>query len=163
MLDTNALLHTLTEQVRHLLSTLELPDPALVGIHTGGVWVAQHLQTALGISTPLAMVGTAFHRDDFERIGLHANPQPTHLPFDVNGRHLILVDDVLHTGRSTRAALDELFSYGRPASVHLVVLVERPGRELPIQADAVGTHLDLSPQQRLKLSGPSPLQLHLLS
>ncbi|HXH03761.1 MAG TPA: bifunctional pyr operon transcriptional regulator/uracil phosphoribosyltransferase PyrR [Candidatus Competibacteraceae bacterium] len=162
MLDTQALLHTLSERVRALLAERAVVDPALVGIHTGGVWVAEYLHRALGLTTPLGRLDIAFHRDDFGRIGMHARVHPSELPFDVDGRHIVLVDDVLYTGRSVRAALDNLFAYGRPASVLLAVLVDRGGRELPIQPDAVATRIELAPGESVKLSGPEPLQLVLL-
>ncbi len=111
------------------------PATVLVGIHTGGVWVAEALHAALGLTTPLASIDTSFHRDDHHLgNGLKAAGRVSHLPADVEGAHLILVDDVLYTGRTIRAALNELFDYGRPAKVELAVLVDRGGRELPIAA-----------------------------
>lgn len=114
------------------------PSTVLVGIHTGGVWVAEALHAALGphgLKTPLASIDTSFHRDDHHLgNGLKAAGRVSHLPDDVEGAHLILVDDVLYTGRTIRAALNELFDYGRPANVELAVLVDRGGRELPIAA-----------------------------
>lgn len=111
------------------------PETVLVGIHTGGVWAAAALHEALGLATPLASIDVSFHRDDHHLgKGLKSAGRVSHLPDDVEGAHLILVDDVLYTGRTVRAALNELFDYGRPARVDLAVLVDRGGRELPIAA-----------------------------
>ncbi|CAK0751742.1 Pyrimidine operon regulatory protein / Uracil phosphoribosyltransferase [Gammaproteobacteria bacterium] len=133
--------------------------PALVGIHTGGVWVAQRLQSMLDLSGPLGRLDISFYRDDFTRVGMNPEVKPSYLPFRIDNRVLILVDDVLHTGRTIRAALNELFDYGRPARVILVALVERSGRELPIQADVTGLRLALDSGEHVKLTGPNPLSL----
>jgi pyrimidine operon attenuation protein / uracil phosphoribosyltransferase len=110
------------------------PDTGLIGIHTGGVWLAERLHDALGIKTPLATLDVSFYRDDYEKIGLHRNVKRSDIPFEVEGRPLVLVDDVLYTGRTIRAAMNELFDYGRPASIRLAALIDRGGRELPIAA-----------------------------
>ena len=110
------------------------PATALVGIHTGGVWLAQRLHALLGLSQPLGSIDVSFYRDDYGAKGLHPQPQKSEIPFDVEGAHIVIVDDVLYTGRTTRAALNELFDYGRPARVDLAVLIDRGGRELPISA-----------------------------
>ena len=110
------------------------PATALVGIHTGGVWVAEWLHRELGIKTPLGTMNVSFYRDDYSQRGLHAGRKPSSIPFDVGAAHIVIVDDVLYTGRTIRAALNELFDYGRPAKVELAVLVDRGGRELPIAA-----------------------------
>lgn len=109
--------------------------PALVGIHSGGAWIAERLKELLELPEDIGLVDVSFYRDDFAEKGLHPQVRPTVIPFDVEGRHLILVDDVLYTGRTTRAALNELFDYGRPASVQLAVLADRGGRELPVAPD----------------------------
>lgn len=140
-----------------------LRDPGLVGIHTGGVWVAEWLQCRLFPQAPLGTLDVAFHRDDFTRVGMQATVRPTDIPFDVDDRDLILVDDVLYTGRTVRAALDNVFQYGRPRSVLLAVLVDRGGRELPICADAVGGAIELAPGESVKLSGPEPLELTIVT
>ena len=114
----------------HLLE-FGIGDPRIVGIHSGGVWLAEHLRTALGLTEGIGTLDISFYRDDFTRVGMNPTVRPSRIPWDVEGRHLILVDDVLYTGRTIRAALNELFDYGRPASVTLVVLVSRNGRELP--------------------------------
>lgn len=136
--------------------------PLLIGIHTGGVWVAKALQERLGadfFDAPLGTLNIAYYRDDFTRIGMHPQVTPTDLPFSVDGRHLLLVDDVLHSGRTTRAALNEIFDYGRPASVTLATLVERNGRELPIQPDIIGESIELPGDKHVKLVNNDGLQL----
>jgi pyrimidine operon attenuation protein / uracil phosphoribosyltransferase len=106
--------------------------PALVGIFSGGAWIAERLRELLALPEEIGMIDVSFYRDDFAEKGLHPQCRPTLIPFDVEGRHLILVDDVLYTGRTTRAAINELFDYGRPAAVELAVLADRGGRELPV-------------------------------
>lgn len=149
----------LLERIASELAARQLDRPLMIGIHTGGVWVAQRLHQRLGLPEPLGTLDIAFHRDDFSRIGMQPQVRPSRLPFDVDDRHVILVDDVLYTGRTVRAALNEIFDYGRPASVLLAVLVDRGGRELPIAADVVGQRLALPPEQQLKLQGPDPLSM----
>lgn len=134
---------------------------AMVGIHTGGVWIAQRLHQLLGIKEPLGVLDISFYRDDFTRIGMNPQVKPSELPFTLDDRNIILVDDVLHTGRTVRAAMNELFDYGRPASIVLATLVERSGRELPIEANVVGLQLDLGPGEHVKLNGPEPLSLEI--
>lgn len=131
----------------------------MVGIRTGGVWVAAELHEMLQIPAPLGALNINFYRDDFTRIGMHPQVSPSDLSFEVEGAHIVLVDDVLYTGRTIRAALNELFDFGRPARVTLAALVERDGHELPIRADVVGERLHLAPGQYIKLSGPKPLEL----
>jgi pyrimidine operon attenuation protein/uracil phosphoribosyltransferase len=134
-------------------------QPLMVGIHTGGVWVAQRLHRLLDLTDPLGTLDISFYRDDFTRIGVNPQVKASALPVNIDGRHVILVDDVLQTGRTIRAALNEIFDYGRPASVTLACLIERDGRELPIEAQVVGEHLKLKKNQHVKLSGPEPLAL----
>ena len=136
-------------------------DPLMIGIQTGGVWIAEHLHELLHIKTPLGQLNIAFYRDDFSRIGLHPKVLPSNLPFPVEDREIILVDDVLHTGRTIRAAMNEIFDYGRPAKIILAVLVERSGRELPICADVIGKTISLKSNEHVKLSGPEPLALEI--
>ena len=133
-------------------------DPIMVGIHTGGVWIARLLHNQLNLKTPLGSIDISFYRDDFSRIGLNPEVKTSEIPTDVEGRSIILVDDVLQTGRTIRAALDEIFSWGRPAVVQLAVLIERGGRELPIQPDIVGVRLDLDTSEHIKLLGPDNLE-----
>ncbi|EAR21372.1 bifunctional pyr operon transcriptional regulator/uracil phosphoribosyltransferase PyrR [Nitrococcus mobilis] len=155
--------HLLTDMSQALRALVAWRDPeqpvALIGIHTGGVWLAERLHRLLGLASPIGALNIHFHRDDFGRIGVHPRVQPSHLPFDVDGCLIILIDDVLYSGRTVRAALNEIFDYGRPAAVRLAVLVDRGGRELPIAADVVGAHLKLNPAEQIKLLGPSPLKL----
>jgi len=121
--------------------------------------VAEHLHRALGLKEPLGTLDISFYRDDFTRIGMNPQVKVSNLPVNVEGRHVILVDDVLHTGRTIRAAMNEIFDYGRPASVSLAVLIERPGRELPVEAQVVGQHMKLGKHQHVKLTGPEKLEL----
>ena len=153
------ILADMTAQLAEEISRNSNSHPAMVGIHTGGVWVAEHLHRQLEIDEPLGSLDISFYRDDFTRIGMNPVVKPSQLPFSIDDRHIILVDDVLHTGRTIRAALNELFDYGRPASIILATLIERGGRELPIQANVVGRHIDLNPGEHIKLSGPDPLTL----
>ncbi|MBI3561769.1 MAG: bifunctional pyr operon transcriptional regulator/uracil phosphoribosyltransferase PyrR [Gammaproteobacteria bacterium] len=155
------LLEAMTRNLQHLLAQRRITEIYMIGIHTGGVWIAQALHQGLKLSTPLGMLNITFYRDDFTNLGMHPQVTPSNLPFNVDDKHIVLVDDVLHTGRTIRAAMNELFDYGRPASIILACLVERSGRELPVCADIVGTHLDLPPQQHVKLNGPAPLDLKL--
>ncbi len=124
---------------------------AMIGIRTGGVWLAERLHSMLGIRQPLGILSVSFYRDDFDRIGLHVQKKPSEIPFDVNGAHIVLVDDVLFTGRTIRAAINELFDYGRPASISLAALVDRGGRELPIEAQYIGIELPLPADKMLEV------------
>ena len=159
MKDIEQLLDKMAEELRARLADSQVANPLMIGIHSGGVWVAERLHALLDLEEPLGQLDISFYRDDFTRIGLNPAVRPSQLPFTVDERHIILVDDVLYTGRTIRAALNEIFDYGRPDSVILAVLVDRGGRELPIQADIVGTRMSLSPHEHVKLSGPTPLRL----
>ena len=128
------------------------PETVIVGIHTGGVWVAERLHALLGCKQPLGTLDISFYRDDVSRIGLHPQVKPSNLPFDLEGRDILLVDDVLHSGRTVRAAMNELFDYGRPASIRLAVLVDRGGHELPIRPDFAGLTLSVPDHQNINLS-----------
>ncbi len=161
--DVNQLLGRMANNLRSLLASRSVSDPLMIGIHTGGVWIAEALHAHLELSEPLGSLNISFYRDDFTRIGMHPQVQPSSLPFEVENRHVILVDDVLHTGRTIRAALNEIFDYGRPASVILACLVDRGGKEMPVCADVVGEKIELSPNQHIKLTGPEPLQLTIQS
>ncbi len=127
----------------------------LVGIHSGGAWIARRLNELLGLAGEIGLIDVSFYRDDFGEKGLHPQVKPTSIPFDVEGRSLILVDDVLFTGRTTRAAINELFDYGRPASIKLAVLADRQGRELPIRADFCAWEARLTDKQELVLEQTS--------
>ena len=127
--DAEALCLSLAESMR---GCVDPSRTALVGIHTGGVWVAERLQATLGLKIPSGSIDVSFYRDDYSQRGLHANARTSQIPFDVEGAHIVIVDDVLYTGRTIRAAMNELFDYGRPARIDLAVLTDRGGRELPI-------------------------------
>ena len=155
--DIPALIAQMADELEQKLDINE--QTAMVGIHTGGVWIARQLHRILKIQPPLGALDISFYRDDFTRIGMNPQVKPSDLPFTLDERNIILVDDVLHTGRTIRAAMNELFDYGRPASIVLVTLVERSGRELPIEANVVGLHMELGCDEHIKLSGPDPLVL----
>ena len=157
--DIDNWIENLAQQLSRQLQEEGRDDPLMVGIHTGGVWIAERLRQQMELSSPLGTMDISFYRDDFSRIGMNPQVRPSELPLSVDGRTVILVDDVLYTGRTIRAALNELFDYGRPDRVMLAVLIDRGARELPIQADCVGVQLDLSPSQQVKLCGPEPLRL----
>ena len=146
VLDAEALYRELAQGVRMLRG----PQTQLVGITSGGAWLAARLQTELNLPGAHGVISSAMHRDDFAQRGLSAR-EPTRLPFDVNGAEIIVLDDVLYTGRTIRAVINELFDYGRPAAVKLAVLVDRGGRELPIQADFAAARVTVPPQQLLAL------------
>jgi len=141
----------LCEQLAAELKPRIGPKTAMIGIHTGGAWVAERLHALLKLPEPLGLMDIAFYRDDYHAQGLHHDPKRTKIPFDVNGRELLLVDDVLYSGRTVRAAMNELFDYGRPASIALVVLADRGGRQLPICAQHCGAQIDVSAGMRLRL------------
>jgi len=155
--DIAALIDSMAGALRERLRIDE--QTAMVGIHTGGVWIARQLHSLLRIQPPLGALDISFYRDDFTRIGMNPQVKPSDLPFTLDDRNIILVDDVLHSGRTIRAAMNELFDYGRPASIVLVTLVDRSGRELPIEANIAGLHIKLGPGEHVKLSGPDPLTL----
>jgi pyrimidine operon attenuation protein/uracil phosphoribosyltransferase len=157
--EVEALIQRMGEELADLLEERGIADPLMIGIHTGGVWVAERLHRGLAVADPLGQLDISFYRDDFTRIGMHPQVRPSHLPVPVDDRHIVLVDDVLQTGRTIRAALNVLFDYGRPASVLLATLAERDGRELPIEPNLVGLRARLEPGEQIKLTGPDPLQL----
>ncbi|MDR2166193.1 MAG: bifunctional pyr operon transcriptional regulator/uracil phosphoribosyltransferase PyrR [Zoogloeaceae bacterium] len=138
----------LADQIRPTLTT----NTTLVGVYSGGAWIAERLTRLLGLPGPAGLIDVSYYRDDFAQKGLHPQVRPTRISFDVNNRCLILIDDVLYTGRTTRAALNELFDYGRPAAVKLAVLADRGGRQLPIAPDYCVWRLDLPPETGLTLS-----------
>ncbi len=130
---------------------LSLPDAALVGVWSGGAWLAERLQADLKRWSAIGSISSALHRDDFSRRGMAVSREGTHLPFEVDGRHILLIDDVLYTGRTIRAVMNELYDYGRPASVTLAVLVDRGGRELPIEPAFSAARMALPQDQRVSL------------
>ena len=147
-LDAEALYAALLEQVRPLVRA----ESVLVGIWSGGAWLAERLQRDLGLPGEHGVISSTLHRDDYAQRGLAASADATRLPFEVQGRHIVLVDDVLYTGRTIRAVINELYDFGRPASVTLVVLVDRGGRELPICAACSAARVELAAGQRLSLA-----------
>lgn len=161
-LNTQEILEKLADNLSSYMTENNITIPIFIGIRTGGVWVAKELQSLLNNTDELGILDITFYRDDFSRAGIQPTVKPSQLPLSVNDRHIILIDDVLHTGRTVRAALNEIFDYGRPASVSLAALVQRNGRELPIQADVVGKSVNLDASQHVKLSGPDPLTLEIV-
>jgi len=157
--DAEALYRTLLEQVRARLA--DLPDAAIVGIHSGGAWLAERLAADLGLQNRLGFIDVSFYRDDYAKKGLHPDVKPTRIDFNVDGAAIVLVDDVLYTGRTVRAAINVLFDYGRPQRIMLAALVDRGGRELPVAADFVGSHATLQAGQSLSLSRDAAGQLSL--
>ena len=127
------------------------PKSAMIGLYTGGAWLAERLHKLLEMKSPLGLMDIAFYRDDYAARGLKHDPKRTKIPFDVNGSDLLLVDDVLYSGRTVRAAMNELFDYGRPASISLVVLADRGGRQLPICAQHCGARVEVPAGMRLTL------------
>ena len=142
--DSGKALDAIAEQIRQ-----QIADPVLIGIETGGAVVAEIL--AKKVNCPLGKINVSFYRDDFQRIGLHPIVTPSKLPLDLENRNLVLVDDVIYSGRTVRAALNEVFDYGRPASVTLAVMIDRNGRELPIQPDFTGTRIEIAENQYIKM------------
>lgn len=161
LFDINQLLDELERGLRRILTERGIDDPALIGIRTGGVWLADVIGKRLGIAEPFGELDISFYRDDFSRIGLNPKVKPSSLPFDTEGRDIILIDDVIMSGRTIRAAMNEIFDYGRPASIILATLIDLGARELPIQPDVVGSTLTLETHQRVKLRGPEPLHIEL--
>jgi len=156
---TDALLDHLENSLRQEIVRRGIQDPVMIGIHSGGAWIAELLHARLGIREPLGKLDITFYRDDFSQIGMNPQVRASHLPFRVEGRDILLIDDVFYTGRTIRAALNEIFDYGRPSQIVLGVLLERDGRQIPLRPDCVGGMLDLPPGQRIKLTGPDPLAL----
>ncbi|HEV2611562.1 MAG TPA: bifunctional pyr operon transcriptional regulator/uracil phosphoribosyltransferase PyrR [Noviherbaspirillum sp.] len=148
-LDAEALYQTLARSIKSGLASAE--NIAIVGIHSGGAWLAERLASELQLTGRLGFIDVSFYRDDYAERGLHADVKPSQIPFAVDGATILLVDDVLYTGRTTRAAINELFDYGRPARIMLAALVDRGGRELPIAADFVAETVALPNDQQLVL------------
>jgi len=129
---------------------LFIPETCVVGVISGGVWSAKRVVNDLGLSCPVGAISSGLHRDDFAKRGLSDGGQ-TKLPFEIEGAHILLIDDVLYTGRTIRAVLNEMFDFGRPASVRLAVLVDRGSRELPIHCDYAAARLPLADASKLTL------------
>ena len=156
--DAEELLARLTERMRASVT----PDTALIGIHTGGVWLAQRLHQALALTKPLGTIDVSFYRDDYGSRGLHPKVRPSNIPFEVADADIILVDDVLYTGRTIRAAMNELFDYGRPQSIRLAALIDRGGRQLPIAAQFVGAEVSAPEGEQIELKKNEKDQLSLV-
>jgi len=159
IIDVNTTLEAIGKELLSLTQRQKMETPLVIGIKTGGVWIAEYIRSALGTVEPTGELDISFYRDDFTRIGLNPKVTPSHLPFSIDDRPVILVDDVVMSGRTVRAAMNELFDYGRPASITLVALVDICHRELPIQPDIVGVRLSPKKDQRIKLKGPKNLSL----
>ncbi len=161
--DVGALCTQLSSQLDQLIKDKGLNDPLLVGIRSGGVWIASLLQQQLNGNREISTLNISFYRDDFTQNGLHPNVEGSDLLESIEDRHIILIDDVIMSGRTIRAAMNELFDYGRPASIHLVTLLDIGHRELPIQPDICGMQLELADNQQIKLHGPEALTLSLVT
>lgn len=151
--DCTALLDQLANDIQSDIDS----NTVMVGIRTGGAWVAQALNERLSTPLPLGELNISFYRDDFTRIGLHPNVAASDISFDIEGKTVVLVDDVLYSGRTIKAALNELFDFGRPAKVLLAVLIQRDGQELPIQPNYVGEQMQLNEAQYITIRGPEPI------
>jgi pyrimidine operon attenuation protein/uracil phosphoribosyltransferase len=161
VLKIDDLLNKLEAGLKRIIDERQLVNPLMIGIRTGGVWIAEQMRRRLNISEPLGLLDISFYRDDFSQIGINPNVKPSQLPMHIEGRDIILIDDVFYTGRTIRAAMNEIFDYGRPNQIVLAVLIERDGREIPLNPDCVGARITLNADQRIKLTGPEPLAIHL--
>lgn len=159
----DTLIEKLTQALKPYFSSDLLPadQPVIIGIETGGYWIAKAIHQSIAPGTTLGHLNITFYRDDFTKIGLHPTVKPSSLPTDIDGKTIILVDDVLHSGRTIRAAMNEIFDYGRPQRIILAILIDRGEREIPIQADIVAETIQLDPGNHIKLDGPEPLQLNI--
>jgi pyrimidine operon attenuation protein/uracil phosphoribosyltransferase len=155
------LLDNLEAELKRIIDARQLVNPLMIGIRTGGVWIAEQMHRRLNISEPLGLLDISFYRDDFSQIGVNPNVKPSQLPPHIEGRDIILIDDVFYTGRTIRAAMSEIFDYGRPNQIVLAVLIERDGRQIPLRPDCFGATIKLDAGQRIKLTGPEPLGVHL--
>jgi len=167
--NVNQLLDQMAENIISIMAEKNIHNPYMVGVHTAGVWIAQalyqRLANKLEIKNELGELNSSYYRDDFDQRGLNKQSKPSKLPISLEGRHVILVDDILFTGRTTRAAINELFDYGRLASITLAVLVDRghAGRELPIEAQVIGLVQELPAEQTIKVTNPEDLTLEILN
>ena len=162
-LNIDDLLLKLEIAIREQISIRQLNNPLIIGIHSGGAWIAARIHQKLNIAEPLGLLDITFYRDDFSQIGMHPKVKPSKLPLHLEGRDIILIDDVLYSGRTVRAALNEIFDYGRPNQVLLAVLIERNCRQIPIQADCYAVQLSLPKNRWIKLTGPEPLNIEILT
>jgi pyrimidine operon attenuation protein/uracil phosphoribosyltransferase len=157
-LDAEAIYRQLALRAREAFAGERLK---LVGVHTGGVWLAERLRRDLAVTDPVGILDVSFYRDDFDQSGLKPDVRPSQIAFDVAESHILLVDDVLNTGRTVRAAMNELFDYGRPGRIDLAVLIDRGGRELPIAATIVGATIELPADVAVVLTRDDDARLHL--
>jgi pyrimidine operon attenuation protein / uracil phosphoribosyltransferase len=157
-LDAEAIYFELARRVRERIAGR---SPRLVGVHTGGVWLAERLRADLHIEPEVGILDVSFYRDDFSQSGLNRGVRPSRIPFDVEGADILLIDDVLNTGRTVRAAMNELFDYGRPERIELAVLIDRGGRELPISTALVGRTIEVPADVSVVLSRDDDRRLHL--
>lgn len=155
--DPELLISEITEKIKSLIT----PNTALVGIHSGGVWILERILATLDSEIEYGKLDAAMYRDDYARRGLKSKSQPSWIPFDINNKDIILIDDIFYTGRTTRAAMNELFDFGRPASITLAVLINRGGAQLPIQPQIVGAHIPLNSNQSFQLSQDTMGKFHL--
>ncbi len=159
--DISQLLTKLESELNTLISLRKIKDPLMIGIQNGGVWVAEQMHQRLNIEQKLGLMDISFYRDDFSQIGINPKVKPSQLPAHMEGKDIILIDDVFYTGRTIRAALNEIFDYGRPNQVVLGVLIERDGRQIPLRPDCAGCSITLPAGQRIKLTGPAPLNIYI--
>lgn len=152
---------TLLAEITAKIAAQINPNSALVGIHSGGVWLMRRILQTLNSEIPFGTLDAALYRDDYAARGLKANLKPSDIVFDVTDKHIILIDDIFYTGRTTRAAMNELFDYGRPASITLAVLINRGGAQLPITPNITGAEILLQANQNLQLSQDTKGKLHL--
>ena len=156
-----ALIDKLTQALKPYFPSAQPANehPIIVGIETGGYWLAQAIHDAIAPDTELGHLNISFYRDDFSKSGLHPTVKPSSLPTDIDDKTIILVDDVLYSGRTVRAAMNEIFDYGRPRRILLAILIDRGEREIPIQADIVAHSIQLNDGEHIKLEGPEPMAL----
>lgn len=157
------LIKKIAKDLDTLIKERNVTDPVFIGVRTGGVWIAQRLCDLMQISSELNILDINFYRDDFSRIGLSPQVKPSDIKSNIDNRHVILIDDILQTGRTTCAALNEIGDYGRAATITFVVLIDRAGREIPINADVCGMQISLDANQQIKLRGPDPLYVETIN
>lgn len=159
---TTEVISDLTQQIETVIANSDVPV-ILIGVQTGGAWLAQHIAPRVSQKPVVATLDISFYRDDFGSIGLNPDIKPSRMPITLANHGVILIDDVIYTGRTIRAALNEVFDFGRPAWVRLATLIDRPARELPIHPDICGQRLEVADDLRLKLVGPENLHLEQVS
>ncbi len=160
-LNIDELIATMGNELINKINSNKLKGFKIIGIKTGGVWIADKICDKLGISEKPGQLNIAYYRDDFDKIGLHPKVEPSKLNFEIENQHIILVDDVISTGRTIRAAMNEIFDFGRPQSITLLCLIDRDKRELPVNPDILGLKVFIPLEKDIKLIGPSPLRLEL--